>query len=180
MLRFLLIFSLFFVFKSDTIQELSWTENYKLTWEDFKGKPNQETDAVAITASGLTFSYSINKTPQKVHSFKTLVKAHFYPEHSWCKKEMVDDHILKHEQLHFDITELHARKFRKRITTLKPTLDLNEKLNDLHQEINKELAAFQDTYDTQTDNSINKEAQLNWQKEVAKQLKALEKFKSKS
>ena len=56
----------------------------------------------------------------------------------------------------------------------------NEKLNDLHQEINKELAAFQDTYDKQTDNSINKEAQLNWQKEVAKQLKALEKFKSKS
>ena len=56
----------------------------------------------------------------------------------------------------------------------------NEKLNDLHQEINKELAEFQDTYDKQTDNSINKEAQLNWQKEVAKQLKALEKFKSKS
>ncbi|WP_370225804.1 DUF922 domain-containing protein [Mesoflavibacter sp.] len=180
MLKFISILSLFILFQSDVIEEVSWSENYKLTWSDFKGAPNNQTDAVAITASGITFSYSIKKTSNKVHSFKTLVKAYFYPEHSWCKKEMVDDNILRHEQLHFDITELHARLFRQQIAKLKPSLDIDNQLDQLHQSINKQLSLMQNSYDEETNHSINTEAQIKWQESVAKQLKTLEKFKSKS
>jgi len=180
MVKFISILSLFILFQSDVIEEVSWNENYKLTWSDFRGVPNNQTDAVAITASGITFSYSIKKTTNKVHGFRTLVKAHFYPEHSWCKKDMVDSHILKHEQLHFDITELHARLFRQQITKLKPNLDLDNQLNQLHQSINEQLSLMQNSYDKETNHSINTEAQIKWQESIARQLKALEKFKSKS
>jgi hypothetical protein len=181
MVKFISILSLFILFQSDVIEEVSWNENYKLAWSDFRGTPNNsQTDAVAITASGITFSYSIKKTTNKVHGFRTLVKAHFYTEHSWCKKEMVDSHILKHEQLHFDITELHARLFRQQITKLKPNLDLDNQLNQLHQGVNEQLSLMQKSYDEETKHSINTEAQIKWQESIARQLKTLEKFKSKS
>lgn len=180
MVKFISMLTLFILFQNDKTEEVSWSENYKLTWSDFRGIPNNQTDAVAITASGITFCYSIKKTTDKVYGFRTLVKAHFYPEQSWCKKEMVDAHILKHEQLHFDITELHARLFRQQITKLKPNLDLDNQLNQLHQGINEQLSLMQNSYDKETNHSINSDAQINWQESIARQLKTLEKFKSKS
>ena len=39
---------------------------------------------------------------------------------------------------------------------------------------------MQNSYDEETNHSINTEAQIKWQESVAKQLKTLEKFKSKS
>ena len=33
----------------------------KLTWKDFKAEPNQKSDAVALTASGITFGFSQSK-----------------------------------------------------------------------------------------------------------------------
>ena len=75
MFKYVFICLGFFLLHSDVMEELSWSENYKLNWDDFKGQPNQDTDAVAVTASGITFSYSINKRDDKVYGFKTLVKA---------------------------------------------------------------------------------------------------------
>ncbi|MGB6268699.1 MAG: hypothetical protein WBF67_06760, partial [Olleya sp.] len=140
---------------------------------------NPNTDAVAVTASGITFSYSIKQRDKVVVGFKTLVKAFFYPEHSWCKSEEVDTHVLGHEQLHFDITELHARLFRQRIAKLKPHDDLALTLKELHNTIESELATMQQTYDAESNFSIDVEGQKKWQDSIAIRLKTVEKFKSK-
>jgi len=179
MFKHVLIFIGFFLLHSDVMEEMSWSENYKLSWDDFKGQPNQDTDAVAVTASGITFSYSINKRDDKVYGFKTLVKAFFYPEHSWCKSDQVDTHVLGHEQLHFDITELHARLFRQRIAALKPHEGLAKTLQDMHSAIDSQLAEMQNTYDVQSEYSINVDGQKKWKDSIAVRLKALNKFKSK-
>ena len=178
MYKLLLILAFLFCFQSDTA-EISWSSSYKLTWKDFKGKPNLDSDAVATTASGITFGYSIDKSSTRgVIGFKTSVFAHFYPEHSWCKKDIVDDHVLGHEQLHFDITELNTRYFREKIAKLKPNSNIADMLNALHKETNSTLAKMQQQYDNESDYSIDKEAQSKWAIFVAKELKRMQKFKA--
>ncbi len=177
MYKLLLICLGFFLFDGDAT-ELSWSEAYKLTWEDFQGTPDQNSEAVAVTASGITFSYSIKKTKTKVLSFKTKIKAHFYPEYSWCKKGEVDDHILSHEQLHFDITELHSRLFKEKVEALRPSHNVAEMLQGHHKTINENLENMQNKYDSESNYSIDKEGQAKWQSFVEKELKRLSKYKS--
>ncbi|MCC1485404.1 DUF922 domain-containing protein [Winogradskyella immobilis] len=161
--------------EDDTI---SWNENRKLTWADFKDRPNLNSGAVALTASGITFGFSIQKSGGKPVSFNTTVESLFYPDKSWYITERADSYILGHEQLHFDITELHARKFRQQINELKVSSNIRAKLNRLHTSINKASAAMQNKYDRESNHSIIKEAQLRWQKYIAAELEALEEFKS--
>jgi hypothetical protein len=158
---------------------ISWKDGQKLTWDHFRGKPNTNISAAAVTASGITFEFSIQETKTRIVNFDTKVYAHFYPEKSWYIKALGDKHILAHEQLHFDITELYARKFRKEISKLKISNQLKDQLRNLHQKINKELATAQNLYDTETDNSIIKEAQERWEIHVKKELAKLDAFKSK-
>lgn len=179
MTKILLAFNCFFLLIGNS-PERSWSEKQKLTWGDFQGEPNTDTDAVAVTASGITFSYSIKKSATQVVGFKTLIDAHFYPEHSWCKKGEVDNHILTHEQLHFDITELQARLFRERVAKLKPTEHIAETLQGIHEDINSDLAEMQEAYDFESKHSINREEQSNWEVYIRKELIRLHAFRSQS
>jgi len=158
---------------------LTWREDLKLTWEDFQGEQNLESGAVAVTASGITFSYAVRKSNSRIVDFQALIKAHFYPEKSWVIKELADDYILAHEQLHFDITELHVRKLRKLISEVKVSQNLDRIFNAIHQDMNNELAEMQNRYDSETNNSIEKIAQAKWIVYVDKELKKYDDFKSK-
>ncbi|WP_299226567.1 DUF922 domain-containing protein [uncultured Psychroserpens sp.] len=158
---------------------LTWDESKKLKWSDFKGEVETDSDATAVTASGITFSYSLKKTDGRITSFKTNVEAHFYPEKSWYIKKKGNDYILAHEQLHFDITELHVRKLRYEMAQLKVTPSIKADLDMLHSHINKALAKMQQLYDTESQNSINKEQQAKWNAFVSKELKTYEAYKSK-
>lgn len=177
--KFIIIISFLFCLQSDS-PEFSWHENHKLEWTDFQGKPDKNSDAVAVTASGITFGYSISKSSVKgITGFKTKIEAHFYPEHSWCKKEIVDDAILKHEQFHFNITELNVRYLREKISKLKVSKNIAKELDALHKKANTDLEEMQHLYDAESNNSINNEQQQKWMTLVNKELKRLEKYKSK-
>ncbi|WP_346881536.1 DUF922 domain-containing protein [uncultured Algibacter sp.] len=178
MIRTLLIICCFFTLQQDE-SVISWHASYKLVWDDFKGKPNNNIEPVATTASGITFGFSVTKTEDdQVVSFTSEVFAHFYPEHSWYKPELANNHILGHEQLHFDITELHVRKFRQRIKQLEVSNTLEKDLNKIHLTINKELAQMQDNYDDETDYSRNFESQAKWQTNITDALDKLSVYKS--
>lgn len=158
---------------------LSWRESNKLSWSDFKAHPDNKLSAVAITASGITFGFSVTQTDKnQVTSFDTDVSAHFYPEKSWFKPELADNYLLDHEQLHFDITELHARKFREQITKLKNLSTVKQDLRYLNESINRALARMQNTYDDESDYSRNEEAQAKWQAYINTELAKVAKYKS--
>jgi len=177
-IRILLLFCcLIFVQNDEPV--LSWNESYKLAWQNFKAKPNSNESAVAITASGITFGFSIGQTDKKeVVSFSSEVHAHFYPELSWYKKEQADNHILGHEQLHFDITELYARKFKYRISQVKLSNNVRRDLKKIHNDINTELSQMQNKYDNETDYSRNFESQSKWKIYVDAELATYSKYKS--
>ncbi|WP_241147983.1 hypothetical protein [Lacinutrix jangbogonensis] len=160
--------------------EFSWHENHKLKWTDFEGEPDMDSSAAAVTASGITFSYSIQKSSTDgITGFQTKAFAHFYPEESWCKKDIIDNHILKHEQFHFNITELNVRYFREKVSKLKISSSIENQLDDLNNQINENLGKMQKLYDAESNYSINKECQARWVIFVKKELKRLEKYKSK-
>lgn len=176
MIRLLLVFSCFILVQDEPV--ISWSESYKLSWSDFKDKPDNHTSAVAITASGITFGFSIRQADSDVVSFSAQVQTHFYPEKSWYKPNIADDHVLAHEQFHFNITELYARKFRKRIENLKVSNTIRKELKQMHNTINNELAKMQDRYDEETNYSRNYEAQKRWETYIANELEKLSKYKS--
>lgn len=85
---------------------------------------------------------------------------------------------MNHEQLHFDIAELYARKMRKEIQKLKLIKGTIAQFDyrRIHKKIFKEYLEYQKKYDTETDFSRTLSKQKNWEISVAKQLQGLEKF----
>ncbi|RXJ50550.1 DUF922 domain-containing protein [Gelidibacter gilvus] len=163
-----LIFVLTLILSGPSINEdvLEWQENVQLKWSDFKGQPKDLGDIVAITSSGISFRFSIKENNHTVTGFDTQVKAHFYPKRSWVHKKKASDHILAHEQLHFDITELYVRKFKKEIIHLDISKNIKRDLNNTYERINKDMSAMQKTYDTETNYSRNVIAQSAWKKKI--------------
>ncbi|MBV7267951.1 DUF922 domain-containing protein [Winogradskyella luteola] len=174
------IISLLFLFVGSTSNEesMTWSESRKLTWEDFKASPNPNSDAVALTASGITFGYSVKTSGRRIIDFTTTVEAHFYPNKSWYLNDRADDYILAHEQLHFDITELYVRKFKQQLERLVANQNIKKQMSQIHVAINEALEKMQKSYDAQTKHSINVEAQKYWQNFIEEELVKLDKYKS--
>ncbi|WP_339755286.1 DUF922 domain-containing protein [uncultured Winogradskyella sp.] len=175
-----LIFCLLFLFlgKSTTEETMTWNESRKLTWADFKANPNTDSDAVALTASGITFGYSVKTSGRRIIDFSVTVEAHFYSNKSWYLKDKGDAYILGHEQLHFDITELYTRKFRQQLERLVVNQNVREQMQRLHTSTNKAVSETQKRYDVQSNHSINKEMQKQWETFIKEELKELDKYKS--
>ncbi|MBA3683458.1 MAG: hypothetical protein H0W73_20175, partial [Bacteroidetes bacterium] len=106
----LISFLIFTSFKAQEKEHILWSETKPLTWDDFKGKPEKRFAAA-------TTSYDIWKSTNKINDKSSTVKieAVFFYESSWKKKSWINDQVLAHEQKHFDIVELFARKLRKQI-----------------------------------------------------------------
>ena len=97
-------------------ETISWSPDIKLGWNDFRGKVPQNARAAAITASGISYQFSTRGTGDMVE-LDYRVSTFFYPYKSWYQPHLCDSLILSHEQLHFDISELFARKMRKRLAS---------------------------------------------------------------
>ena len=87
--RLLIVFLFFLNVSSNDEVTISWSDSKKLTWADFKGQIDQNTDAVAVTASGITFSFSVSQSNGVFVDFNAEADAHFYPEKSWYLKDKV-------------------------------------------------------------------------------------------
>lgn len=174
----IVVLTLMFYVPSAKDEVLEWQENVQLKWSDFKGQPKDLGDIVAITSSGISLRFSIKEQNNVISGFDTQVQAHFYPKRSWVHKIKASDHILAHEQLHFDITELHVRKFKKEITQLKISKDIKRDLNNTYERINIDMSAMQKTYDTETNYSRNVIAQSAWKKKIDDDLKIYSDYKN--
>ena len=148
---------------------IPWKPDGKLQWSDFKGRPLKTEWAAATTASGISYEFSTSGPPeQMVVHFK--VQTYFYPQKSWYRPELVDSNVLSHERLHFDITELFARKMRKQLRETVFTKNIKEEVRAIYRQILKECNAFQNKYDHQTNFSRNVEQQLIWNQKIAEAL----------
>jgi hypothetical protein len=167
---FILIAACLFSFKPNNEKEvILWRLDRPLTWDDFKGTPEKRFAAAST-------SYDILK---EVNKNSVEIKAVFFTQSSWKKKSWINDEVLAHEQKHFDIVELYARKLRKQIKETKFTSfeDLKSKMETLYDVNDKAMDKYQDLYDEETDGSMNGDKQREWQAKIMKEIKALDAYK---
>ncbi|HXB11149.1 MAG TPA: DUF922 domain-containing protein, partial [Bacteroidia bacterium] len=88
------------------------------------------------------------------------------------------DYILKHEQLHFDICELFARKLRKMMeeTDFTKVKNIIPQIQSMYNKVNGEFVRYEEKYDNETNHGENPAKQKLWSDDVANQLKDLDKY----
>lgn len=161
--------SAFAQLQNDTIH---WSPCCKLKWEDFKGKADSNSQFGAISYPGIKYSLSANED-----SFNTKVFCFFIKSKSWVR--VISTTGLIHEQGHFDIAELFARKLRKTFSEYKFNYKTVGKDIDKLFLLNKQERAKADVlYDKETDFSRNKKQQAFWNKKIKTELDKLKKYTS--
>lgn len=160
-------------------EKIFWVQD-GLTWNDFKALPVLDSKFDANTNAGLSFTWGVKNDNGRIE-LTYVVTSYFNPHLSWVKTGSYDDYLLKHEQLHFDITELHARKLRKRVAAVTPqTLIKDPKgvLNRIYQAVEKERTAMQSKFDKETRHSLDKEVESRWRQFVRTELLRYEEVSS--
>lgn len=152
----------------------TWSAERKLTWADFQGDIEPNAQEAAMTASSVEFGYGM-----KANKISWIVTAKYFPEISWSKKNKQTDYILKHEQLHFDITELYARLLRQRLKENIKTAKDYSKIKAISKQTLSEWNKEQNDYDKETNHSMNEKIQAEWNANVQERLDALSAFASK-
>lgn len=148
---------------------IDWSAK-RLEWDDFKATPIKNTDAAALTATHLGFSYSY--TNNKV-TYDIICR--FDKTKSWGLVKT--DWILRHEQGHFDIAEIFARKLKKDISEYQfSKRTFRKDLDSIYTKVIKEKESFQLAYDTETDYSRNKNKQQEWLKKIEQVLEQTENY----
>jgi Bacterial protein of unknown function (DUF922) len=156
--------------KNDGDEYIKWSATDRLTWKDYKGTPQTNTDAAASTATYLSMEYSI-----KDNKLNFVVSGAFNKNKSWVSVK--NDHILSHEQGHFDIAEVFVRKLYKTLSEHKFNKRTYQKdIAKIYNTVNKEKEATQNKYDNETDYSRNKTAQAEWLIKIKNMLKEMEAF----
>ncbi|MBP7807903.1 MAG: hypothetical protein KA163_01290 [Bacteroidia bacterium] len=173
---FLLISTLLLIssFTKDEKDVLVWDETRLLTWDDFRGKPAKRMSAASTY-------YDIFKTTEEKNGKAEInIEAVFFCNKSWKKVSWINQQVLEHEQKHFDIVELYARKLRKLISETKYSSYANFKMvsDSLYAVIDKEMDVYQDKYDDETDASMNGDKQREWNKKIPIEIKALSLYKN--
>ena len=169
----ILISTIYFSFQSD--DKILWKETTKLVWDDFKGKPDASSSYKANTETEITVDVKV-----KNENATIILQCYFVKNLSWTKDKN-NSGLLVHEQMHFNISEIGARKFRKKLKD-KTFLGKNfqQELNKMHSEINRESKTMQNEYDKETEHSVNTKAQEKWNKKISEELKSLNSFSSTS
>lgn len=151
--------------------KIEWNEFYKLTWYDFQGKAAEGSrgDAGAVVQIKAK-PYYVGK---EIHYD---VYAYFNRRKSW--KKDISDQLLAHEQLHFDIAELYARKIRRQIEILKrqganDSKSINKEIKKLLNESN----SYDELYDLETLHGSLQKKQASWSRKISEELEELEDYK---
>lgn len=152
-----------------------WGERRELTWDDFKGRPDEGSEFSALTVSGFTaLQWSCDEKGQ--FTFQGA-QAHFDRSKSWVKSEGKSDELLQHEQGHFDITEIYARKLREELRKIKCDKKTQEQIQKevdaIFERIQKEWEMEDEKYDQETDHGRNKEKQKEWNEKIQRRLEEM-------
>ncbi len=146
--------------QSNKEELLDWSDTRKLTWADYKANPDPDSDAAASTTTYLVIDYNITS-----RSFSYKIESRFSKTHSWGLHKT--EYILSHEQGHFDIAEIFARKLNKKMSEYNFNNKTYQKnLQKIYDEVTKEKEDLQNNYDNETNHSIRKEEQAQWLKKI--------------
>jgi hypothetical protein len=157
---------------------LVWAPRRPLTWEDFKGEA-PDNAGVVVARTNYAIIHGMHCVGSK---FEYRVVAAFRTKESWVRQAILrtpadSARALRHEQTHFDLSEVHARRLRRYFAELMAPCSISSAdLSAAATRMERDEKAAQSRYDEETDNGRNAAQQARWDKEVDAQLAALAKF----
>lgn len=160
-----------------------WNKDRKITWDDFLSE-NRRDEFVIYKGSLASLNLSINIYPNEffcdnIDDIQIVVQMNKNLSWVWDKNDS-DVEGLNHEQTHFNIGEVYARKIRKTILEFIENYeecDLNG-IADIFYRLTKEHREIQFKYDDEVRECENKisefchniEVQQEWDKKINKLL----------
>jgi hypothetical protein len=157
--------------RNDTI---IWKQDSLLHKEDFKAK-GKSNGPLGFAGIGI-FMYPGESGGELLF----YVEALFIKSKSYITK--YSEYVLRHEQIHFDICELYARKLRQKLrqTDFKNIKNIQAETTKWYNKISSDLFREEEKYDRDTEHGLNSAKQKVWETDIQEQLKALEEFSHSS
>jgi len=149
-----------------------WSAARRLRWSDFRARPPGQGEEGAKTGYALFYAWKC-----RGEAFEFRVIAAFRPRQSWVKAVIVNDSAqsrsaLGHEQTHFDLTEMHARKMRQYFNALPEACRKTDReLTALARRLLQEEKTEQQRYDAETEHGLRAAQQATWSRDVARRLR---------
>ncbi|WP_051209839.1 hypothetical protein [Gelidibacter mesophilus] len=155
-----------------------WSSDNKLTLDDFKIKVSDANNEVAYSQFMIT--HAIGGLDFMKKNMNQKVGNIFLGNASYMDTTKVEDiqNQIDFQQMQFDLAEIQARKFRKRVLKdigqLTKGFDIVNKINN---EIMAELTETRMALITETDSGRNEEKLAEWKEKITSQLKELDEFR---
>lgn len=152
--------------------EYRFTEDFVLSWDQFRATPDSNSHWTAAIAT--TLGYSITKD-----GFNFIIEtgALFNPDSSWTRT--FSNYALRHEYYHFRIAEIARRMMMKELKEF----DLAEYKLDIEWWVEDRVFMYggfnsnlQDQYDDETNHGSNRIQQSEWESKIDNQLLELKQF----
>lgn len=162
--------SLEFLQRTKSKEQIVYSKHRPLKYSDFKGSvpPQTKEENVAAVQSGIAISMNATSLNGKVTALKVELIVMMDASASWMKERGKNEYVLAHEQLHFDITALHACMLANEIQTFtfKDTDDPVQIVNQIHQKYMTLSQEMQTEYDKQTHHGTKTEEQTKWETKI--------------
>jgi hypothetical protein len=159
-------------------ESIVWSAERRLSWSDFLGPPDIVSDAAAMTVYLLSYDGHCAG-----NVFDHRVFSAFLPDRSWVKPSVllagpdVSRRALDHEQTHFDLSEVSARRLRRALAALEAPCALDDAA--LHRVVDpfiRDDYERQRRYDRETVYGSHGGWQREWQRRVERELGDLAAF----
>lgn len=165
------IFFLGFVQNGDS-NLIPYSEIHKLKTDDFLSFSTPGSSKKAYTV--LKYETKTVVSNDSIVEFRLV--CYFVRNQSWMKEKSTS--LLSHEQTHFDIGELYMRKLRMLVLKVKysPSVSIKRLIDNKLDSLMK-AEQIQEKYDLETNHSLNKEKQKEWEIRIQKELNDLSEYK---
>lgn len=128
----------------------------------FSGPIDPASSFDAKTYSGLDYKWNAHITAGKL-SIDFTAGSFMDKLLSWTKPKKQTPALLRHEQVHFDISAYFARKLLEAFNSYAYTDNYRNEIVQIFQQVNAARAEMEDEYDEQTNHSRNKIKQALWE-----------------
>ena len=131
-----------------------------VVYADFEAKP----DRADTAAANISVTISLGYAKTRDGNLKYRVTAVMDKDESWIKEEFRTKEVLNHEQGHFDIAHIYAKKLEAALKTRRYMAKDVPALHALYDTFLEKMNALQLQYDKETKGGADLNAQIRWKK----------------
>jgi len=152
-----------------------WAAGRPLVVADFQSRPGPSDRLAALTSAEIKSGVACRD-----FVFSASVQATFDPATSWIRDpKNATPALLRHEQLHFDLTEVYARRLRQKLVVFQAKANCNKlqpAFDNLTKPVYDEWNREQNRYDAETNHGLNPARQAYWEQQTKLKLDQLQAF----